>query len=83
MLSTPEQNCLDTKPLEKQNTGKRVNTLPATTATGQATSMLLGVAALVGNLGPAMVGILDPGHERRIEKTRADVISPRRDVDGC
>ncbi|CAK9025261.1 unnamed protein product [Durusdinium trenchii] len=28
---------------------------------GQATSMLLGVAALVGNLGPAMVGILDPG----------------------
>ena len=29
--------------------------------TGQATSMLLGVAALAGNLGPALVGILDPG----------------------
>ena len=28
---------------------------------GQATSMLLGVAALAGNLGPALVGILDPG----------------------
>lgn len=28
---------------------------------GQATLMLLGVAALAGNLGPALVGILDPG----------------------
>jgi len=28
---------------------------------GQATSMLLGVAALAGNVGPALVGFLDPG----------------------
>mmetsp|Transcript_36021 Transcript_36021/g.75020 ORF Transcript_36021/g.75020 Transcript_36021/m.75020 type:complete len:560 (-) Transcript_36021:235-1914(-) len=28
---------------------------------GQATSMMLGIATLAGNLGPAIIGILDPG----------------------
>ena len=31
------------------------------TCSGQATSMLLVISALAGNLGPALVGILDPG----------------------
>ena len=31
------------------------------TVGGQATSMMLGIATLAGNLGPAIIGILDPG----------------------
>ena len=50
---------------------------------GQATSMLLGVAALAGNLGPALVGILDPGpsiRDRIIPNPslwKSDIPSPR------
>ncbi len=49
---------------------------------GQATSMLLGVAALAGNVGPALVGFLDPGdnHRSQLGAWKSNVLSSYRTI---